>query len=125
MPEITYTNNYAVIKTHTHGGRKAWIAAITGRDAKYGLRREFLSRHDVTLAEGGGKSNTYRTIEILVPLTPEGAIYEYGNMDSSSTGGSRGFWAVVNGKLKKINRIKVIEEVENGRKKGSSRFTGY
>ena len=108
MPDITYTDDYAVVKTHTHGGHKAWVAAITGRDAKYGLRREFLSRHDITLAEGGGKSNTYRTLEILVPLAP-GTIYEYGNMDSSSSGGDRGFWIVVDGKLERTKRVKVLK----------------
>jgi len=108
MPKITYTDNYAVIKTHTHSRRKAWVAEIAGRDAKYGLRRDFLTRHDVTLSEGGGKSNIYRIIEILIPLTP-GAIYEYGNMDSSSTSGYNGFWVVEDKKLVEIERVKAAE----------------
>lgn len=80
-----------------HGGR-AWVAAITGRDAKFDLARQFLGKRDVTVC----RTNTYRSIETVIELR-EGAVYEWSCQESARRN-ERGFWIVRGGKLAAADR---------------------
>lgn len=91
-PTITRTE-------HVHGGR-GWVARITGRDPKFGLARDFLSKRDIT-----SSGNVYREIEFVIPAE-EGAIYEY-SRQASARRTEKGFWRIEGGTLVKIDRAAV------------------
>ena len=90
----------SIIHTTSAYAGKAWIAAITARDPKFGLKREFLSKRDIT---NGGQ--TYRKIEWAIPAV-EGAVYEYCGRHSSSRE-VKCFWQVRDGQLVAIDRAAV------------------
>jgi hypothetical protein len=100
-----YNNTTVTIESNNHRGR-AWIAEITGLDAKYGLARTFVPKRDVTSA----RSNVYRDNEWVLDLT-DGTIYEYRDIDASSGGGDSGYWQVQQGQLVELSKAEVVEEL--------------
>ena len=90
------------IESNSHGGR-TWIARITGKDPKFGFNREFVRKHDVSVA----RSNVYRRLEFYLE-TEEGAVYEYRDLNGSARGGESGFWIVRGGELHQISRQEVL-----------------
>jgi hypothetical protein len=82
-----------------HRGR-AWVARIVGKHPAYGLRREFLPRHDITTS-----NNLYRQIEIIIEAD-EDDIFEW-YVQAAANREERGFWQVQNGQLVAITRRKI------------------
>lgn len=87
-----------IARTETAYAGKAWIARISGRSAKYGLQRDFLAKRDVSVS----RTNTYRTIEFLVPLDEE-ALYERSCQESARRN-ERRYYQVRGGVLVQIDR---------------------
>jgi hypothetical protein len=101
----TVSPNVIRIESSSYAGQ-SWIAQIAGIDNKFGLARDFYPKRDVTTS----RSNKYRQLEWLLDRTP-GMILEYRDLDSSSSGGSSGFWRIrPDGEFDNLTRAEVVEE---------------
>lgn len=95
------------IELENIGSNKSWVAEITGKDAKYGLKREFLDGvRDYSRANSVKSRGVYTEFEL-----EEGKIYEISERCSWKRT-ERYFVKIENGKKVEIKKDEVMNEVK-------------
>lgn len=101
---ITSTRVSTRVRGGGAAGGSAWVARITGPDAKFGLAREFVDADRSGLSRSGGSGT------IIWPVA-EG-VYEFRGLSASSRHTTSGFFRVTGDQVEMVDRDEVLARLD-------------